>query len=136
MLPCCSPIRCAAIRCRTPSLTGPVPPPPPCLSVQLICIILCAAGVCLVWWLLTAAAGKYGDQIGLTASSQCKDCAMGTYSDQTGLSQCKDCPPGKFGAKEGHITKVAACPNSCTAGRYGSFKSALTKIPRFCFSAL
>jgi hypothetical protein len=45
------------------------------------------------------AIGKYSDQTGLSAGNQCKDCSTGKFSNQTGLtsdSQCTKCSAGQF----------------------------------------
>jgi hypothetical protein len=66
------------------------------------------------------AIGKYSDQTGLSAGNQCKDCSTGKFSNQTGLTsdnQCTKCAAGQFSNLLG-LSSNAQCTGRCALGKY------------------
>ena len=66
------------------------------------------------------AVGKYSDQTGLSAGNRCKDCSTGKFSNQTGLisdSQCTQCSAGQFSNLLG-LSSNAQCTGRCSLGKY------------------
>ena len=61
------------------------------------------------------AAGKYSAETGATA---CTDCAAGKYSAETGATACTDCAAGKYSAVRG-ATSDATCTD-CSSGTYST----------------
>lgn len=65
----------------------------------------------------SCAAGRYGDESGLTRSDHCKECPSGKWSDEVGQSHkndCKACPRGWYGTNSAN---AAGC-TQCEAGTY------------------
>ena len=51
--------------------------------------------------------------------SECKNCAVGTYSDAPGSPTCRFCPKGKYGLLEGGTSERGACKN-CSIGTFSA----------------
>ena len=50
--------------------------------------------------------------------SNCAECVLGLYSDQTSRGDCKDCSIGQYGELAGKGTEVEGCQD-CSIGQYG-----------------
>ena len=65
--------------------------------------------------------GRYGNQLGLTASTCTAACPKGRFGDSTGLTSAAcsgDCPVGRYGSTKGITT--ASCTGLCPKGTYGA----------------